>query len=192
MQSKNNQAAGFFWNMVGSACYSFSSILYLMVVTRICGAEEAGFFSLAYATAQLLLTVGRYGMRTYQATDLKSAYSFLEYGFSRILTITLMVVLGAVYSMYMFSGKCVHSIDGVDYPAKKGDLLFINCNSEHNIKCNDFVNYADILIKPEYISSSLRKRRLKPCPSYWLWHSPLRQSPLFSFPHPFIKPFCLS
>lgn len=57
--------------------------------------------------------------------------------------------------VYMFSGKCVHSIDGVDYPAKKGDLLFINCNSEHNIKCNDFVNYADILIKPEYISSSL-------------------------------------
>ena len=123
MQSKNNQAAGFFWNMVGSACYSFSSILYLMVVTRICGAEEAGFFSLAYATAQLLLTVGRYGMRTYQATDLKSAYSFLEYGFSRILTITLMVVLGAVYSMYMFSGKyiavsllvvCMKAIDAVE------------------------------------------------------------------------------
>ena len=71
MNKEKNVKKAFLWNMIGSTSYSVSSFLYLMVVTRICGVAPAGFFSLSYATAQLLLTVGRYGMRTYQATDLE-------------------------------------------------------------------------------------------------------------------------
>ncbi len=56
---------------------------------------------------------------------------------------------------YVFSGKCVHTIDGVDYPTQKGDLIFINYGSVHSVKTKDKVNYADILIKPEYIDESL-------------------------------------
>ena len=70
MKKEKNVKKAFLWNMIGSTCYSGSSFLYLLVVTRICGATLAGFFSLSYATAQLLLQVGRYGVRTYQATDL--------------------------------------------------------------------------------------------------------------------------
>lgn len=65
--------------MIGSTCYSGSSFLYLLVVTRVCGAQLAGFYSLSYATARLLLQVGRYGVRTYQATDLEHKYIFSEY-----------------------------------------------------------------------------------------------------------------
>lgn len=102
-----NRTAAFFWNMVGSTCYSVSSILFLMVVTRICGALEAGFFSLAYATAQLLLTIGRYGMRTYQATDLSSQYSFREYIVSRAISVFIMLALGTIYSIVSFDGKYI-------------------------------------------------------------------------------------
>ena len=101
------KTSGFVWNMIGSACYSLSSILYLMVVTRICGPEEGGFFSLAYATAQLLLSVGRYGMRTYQATDLREQYSFREYIWSRVISVSAMAAMGAVYSLYAFQGKFI-------------------------------------------------------------------------------------
>ena len=58
--------------------------------------------------------------------------------------------------VYMFSGKCVHTVDGTKYTAQKGDLLFINYNSDHSIKTDSCINYADILIKPEYISDSLK------------------------------------
>jgi len=94
--------SAFMWNMIGSACYSVSSLVYLMVVTRICGPVEGGFFSLAYATAQLLLTVGRYGMRTYQATDLREQYSFGEYSLSRVITVVVMLLLGFGYSAVSF------------------------------------------------------------------------------------------
>ena len=93
-----------FWNMVGSVCYSASSFLFLMVVTRTLGASVGGFFSLCYATAQLLLTVGRFGVRTFQSTDLLPAYSFREYRLFRLLTVFLMILSGAVYGWYSFSG----------------------------------------------------------------------------------------
>lgn len=107
MNKEKNVKKAFLWNMIGSSCYSVSSFLYLMVVTRICGVELAGFFSLSYATAQLLLTIGRYGMRTYQATDLREKYLFGEYIASRIITCGLMIAIGAVYSAISFSGEYV-------------------------------------------------------------------------------------
>lgn len=107
MNKEKNIKKAFLWNMIGSTSYSVSSFLYLMVVTRICGVAPAGFFSLSYATAQLLLTVGRYGMRTYQATDLERKYLFSEYGISRILTCSLMMIFGIIYSAWSFSGEYI-------------------------------------------------------------------------------------
>ena len=88
--------------MIGSTCYSGSSFLYLLVVTRVCGAQLAGFYSLSYATAQLLLQVGRYGVRTYQATDLEHKYIFSEYKVSRIITCALMMLFGIIYSSFSY------------------------------------------------------------------------------------------
>ena len=107
MNKEKNIKKAFLWNMIGSTSYSVSSFLYLMVVTRICGVGPAGFFSLSYATAQLLLTVGRYGMRTYQATDLDRKYIFSEYGISRILTCAVMMIFGIIYSAWSFTGEYV-------------------------------------------------------------------------------------
>lgn len=106
MKEKNPKKA-FFWNMTGSSIYSGSSILYLMFVTRALGVEEAGFFSLCYATAQLLLTLGRFGMRTYQATDLNAKYSFSEYLLSRFFTCSAMLLGGLCYGLFCFQGDRV-------------------------------------------------------------------------------------
>ena len=107
MNKEKNIKKAFLWNMIGSVSYSASSFLYLLIVTRICGVELAGFFSLSYATAQLLLNIGRYGMRTYQATDLDQKYRFSEYGVSRVITCGIMMLLGIVYSGFSFSGEYI-------------------------------------------------------------------------------------
>ncbi|MDO5135009.1 MAG: hypothetical protein Q4D55_03050 [Eubacteriales bacterium] len=107
MNLEKNPKKAFLWNMIGSVCYSASSFLYLLVVTRLCGVEQAGFFSLSYATAQLLLQIGRYGMRTYQATDLDQKYLFSEYKASRLISCALMMLLGILYSLFSFSGEYV-------------------------------------------------------------------------------------
>lgn len=102
MNAEKNIKRAFLWNMIGSTCYSLASVLYLMVVSRICGLETAGFFSLSYASAQLFLSIGRYGMRTFQATDLKEKYSFQEYAGSRVLTCFLMCLSGIIYALFSF------------------------------------------------------------------------------------------
>ncbi len=90
--------ADFFWNMVGSVCYSVSSFYYLMLVTRVCGVDLAGLYSLAFSTAQLLLTIGRYGVRIYQATDVAGQFTFAAYGKSRVITCVMMMVAGLLYA----------------------------------------------------------------------------------------------
>ena len=101
MKKRLVKKSDYLWNMLGSVCYSGSSFYYLLLVTRICGVKEAGVFSLAFATSQLLLTIGRFGVRTYQATDLGFQYSFKEYGFSRIVTCFAMLLGAVVYVVIM-------------------------------------------------------------------------------------------
>ena len=101
MERNRELVRDYFWNMVGSVCYSLSSFIYLMLVTRFCGVETGGVFALAYSTSQLLLTFGRYGMRTYQATDTKGEYSFAEYGYTRVITCIGMVLLSLPYCLGM-------------------------------------------------------------------------------------------
>ena len=58
--------------------------------------------------------------------------------------------------MYVLRGKCVHVVDGVEYPATHGDMLLINYGSLHSIVGNDDMEYVNILIKPEIMDEGIR------------------------------------
>lgn len=58
--------------------------------------------------------------------------------------------------VYVSHGSCVHTIDGREYPARRGDLLFINFNSTHSVRSDTGVSYVDIYLKPAFIDESLR------------------------------------
>lgn len=77
--------ADVFWNMLGSLLSAASSFLLLLFVTRYAGVNDGGIFSLAYSTAQILLTIGKFGVRSFQATDVKNEISFGTYLKSRYL-----------------------------------------------------------------------------------------------------------
>lgn len=93
---KVNKSA-FIWNTVGSISNALPSLIYLMIVTRTVGASDAGVFALAFANAQLMLTIGRYGMRAFQSTDIKGRYSFGVYLSSRIVTSAAMLTVCIIY-----------------------------------------------------------------------------------------------
>ena len=58
--------------------------------------------------------------------------------------------------MYMYRGKCLQLLDGVQYPTTHGDLLVINYSVNHTIICDSEIEYINILMKPEAISESMR------------------------------------
>ncbi len=57
--------------------------------------------------------------------------------------------------VYVFSGNSLHIVDGHEYPATAGDLLFINLGSTHSFTCGKKFEYANIILKPEFINRGL-------------------------------------
>lgn len=93
----NLQRKIYFWNIIGSMVNALSSVFLLFAVTRTSGETAAGIFSLAQATALMMLTIGFYEMRAFQATDVTKVYSFSDYLMSRIITCTLMVAVSVFF-----------------------------------------------------------------------------------------------
>lgn len=97
LNSKNISKSSFTWNMAGSMLMAFQSVIMLMIITRTLNLYEAGIFTLANASANLFLNIGKYGMRNFQVSDVKLEYSFREYYISRILTTLAMLIVSIIY-----------------------------------------------------------------------------------------------
>ncbi len=57
--------------------------------------------------------------------------------------------------VYVFSGSSLQALDGTEYTVSAGDLLFINLGSSHSFTCSKRFSYANITLKPEFISEGL-------------------------------------
>ena len=88
------------WNTVGVGLWGMVFPVLTIVVTQLAGAEQAGMFSLAFVTALLLMFVGNYGVRNFQASDLDEEYSFADYQANRVLTVVIMLVAGITYCKF--------------------------------------------------------------------------------------------
>lgn len=97
LTSKNIDKSSFVWNMAGSMLMAFQSVIMLMIITRSLSLYEAGVFTLAYASANLFLNIGKYGMRNFQVSDVKHQFTFKDYYMSRIITTVVMLLVSIVY-----------------------------------------------------------------------------------------------
>lgn len=82
----------YIWNIIGSMANALFSVVILMLVTRSLNEEHSDVFSIAWSISQLLIIIGTFQIRTYQATDISGKYKFKQYLMFRIFTIILMMV----------------------------------------------------------------------------------------------------
>ena len=82
----------YFWNTASSTMYAASSVILLMVVTRVMGPYQAGLFSFGYAVSQQFLVLGNFEMRSYQVTDANERFAFADYYCARIISCCAMVI----------------------------------------------------------------------------------------------------
>ena len=85
---------------MGSLVESILSAVLLMFCTRLNGTEIAGMFSISFATATILNAIGDFGIRIYQVTDTNRKYKFSDYLLSRIVVVTLMVIIGLIFIIF--------------------------------------------------------------------------------------------
>ena len=97
MQNCGMNRKSYIWNTTASTLNSAMSAILMLAVVRILGVEEGGIFALGYSVAQLMLTIGYYDMRAYQATDVGNTYLFGEYFCSRMVTCFAMLISSVIY-----------------------------------------------------------------------------------------------
>ncbi len=93
------------WNMAGSFCYAFASMVLSFLVIRIAGEDAGGVFAVGFsAFGQQMFTLAYFGLRPFQITDGGAGlggYSFGEYRVHRKLTSILAVAVAAAYGVWM-------------------------------------------------------------------------------------------
>lgn len=90
-----------FWYTLGTLCGSATSFLLMIYVTRILGVDEAGIFSISYSVGQLMLSVGWFGTRQFQVSDIKEEFKFSDYLSLKIITSIVMMIGCLIYSVYL-------------------------------------------------------------------------------------------
>ena len=105
-KTNNIPRSAMIWNAVSACLTSFQTMLLLMVLTHFGTAEHSGYFVMAYTVANLLMHLGKFGMRQYQVTDAGNKFSFREYVASRVFSVALMALALILYLLWslLFNG----------------------------------------------------------------------------------------
>ena len=107
------------WNAVASVLNSFQTMLLLIILTRFGTDADSGNFVMAYAAGNLMMNIGKFGMRQYQVTDVAEKYSFSEYIHSRYFTMALMAAATFIYLLWGVLGK--------GYTSEKAAFVLLIC-----------------------------------------------------------------
>lgn len=120
--TKDAQKTAYIWNTWAAMLNSFQSVLILMVISRIDPVTDAGVFTIAFAIGNLMLTIGQYGIRQFQVSDVQEKYSFREYVGVRVITSCLMVIVSFFYvGIHYYTGA---------YDFEKSIAVFLICLSK--------------------------------------------------------------
>lgn len=86
------------WNMTGSFCYAFASMVLSFLVMKIIGADQGGIFSFGFSTlGQQMFILAYFGIRPFHITDGAGEYSFGDYFHHRLLTCGAALAAGILY-----------------------------------------------------------------------------------------------
>lgn len=125
-ESQNNQfRKNFIWNLIGTTTNTLTSLMYMILITRLNGLEEAGVFSFAFSNACVLAVIGMYMGRTYQVSS--TVYSEKVFLQTRKVTCALMTAVSA--GMILIYG----------YPAQKA-VVFLSWTLVKTLEA-----FADVL-----------------------------------------------
>ena len=97
--------SSYIWNMIAGIFMASEAVLLSIVVSRIIGLGDAGIITIGFAIGNLMATVGKYGVRTYQVTDVSKKYDFSSYFYGRLLTVFFMIISIVFYNMYCYYNK---------------------------------------------------------------------------------------
>lgn len=96
--NNKNLKKNFLWNTIGVGFNSFTSLFYMIIVTRINGSDIAGVFTFAFSFALLLEVIGQYSGRAFQVSETNKKITDSDYVYNRIICSIIMIIVSLVFS----------------------------------------------------------------------------------------------
>lgn len=93
----SNKKKDYIYNIIAGLINAAETVVMAMIVARITSIEDAGIITIGFALANLFTTIGKFGIRNFQITDIENEYSFSEYLIFRCITTLLMMLVSTTY-----------------------------------------------------------------------------------------------
>ncbi len=90
----------YIFNTLAGLINAAEAVIMSMIITRTTGLTDAGYITIAFAVGNLLMTIGKYGVYSFQVTDHNSEYPFSTYLYARLITISAMLICLFGYLTY--------------------------------------------------------------------------------------------
>lgn len=102
-EEERHRRSAYVWNAAAGIMNAAEAVVMSMIVTRTTGLEDAGALALAFAVGNLLLAAAKYGIRTFQVSDVSGQFRFAVYLRTRILTTAVAGACAVCYLVYASS-----------------------------------------------------------------------------------------
>ena len=89
----------FIWNTIGTILFGFTSLFFLIIITRINGVDDAGIYSYAFANASIFATIGFFAGRTFQVTERNNKISDADYLYNHLTTFFIMMFCALLFCL---------------------------------------------------------------------------------------------
>lgn len=96
---KLSVAQNMMWNSVGSFVYLFMQWVLTIIIVKIVGFGENGYFTLAMSLTNTFGVIANYGMRNYQVSDVNDKYTNGTYIASRYITSIVAMLAMTVFTL---------------------------------------------------------------------------------------------
>lgn len=116
---ENLRKRDYLWNTAAGLINAAEAVVMSMIVTRVTGLADAGMLAMAFAVGNLMLPIGKFGVRNYQVTDVENSFSSFTYFTTRLITVFLMIVAVCGYLWY--------AVAGLGYSPDKTVIIFAIC-----------------------------------------------------------------
>lgn len=96
----NREKKDYIWNTTAGLINASEAVIMSMIVTRTKSLADAGMLTIAFAIGNLMMSIGKFGIRNYQVTDVEKKFSFAAYLKVRMITVLFMAGAVAAYLFY--------------------------------------------------------------------------------------------
>ena len=105
-ESKDVDRSSRLWNMIASMLVAFQSVILLIIMSRTVGKSVAGIYIIGNTYSNLFVSIGKFGTRSFQVSDVKREYKFYDYRYARTISCITMIAIsmGFVFYSYMTRG----------------------------------------------------------------------------------------